>query len=189
MVIKSTALLVMDVQPPIADLGGPTLLERLADCASAARAAGVAVIYVKVGFRPGYPEIGPRANAMLMRIKEMGAFVDGTSAEVHEAIAPRSGDIVVTRPRVSAFSGGDLDVVLRARAIDSLVLTGIATSGAVLSTLREAADLDFALTVLSDGCADPDDEVHRVLIEKIYPSQAQVMTVNDWTRDLSKPST
>ena len=82
---------------------------------------------------------------------------------------------------MSAFSGGDLDVVLRARAIDSLVLTGVATSGAVLSTLREAADLDFDLTVLSDGCADPDDEVHRVLIEKIFPSQAQVMTVHEWT--------
>jgi nicotinamidase-related amidase len=81
--------------------------------------------------------------------------VDGASAEVHEAIAPRSGEIVVTRPRVSTFSGGDLDVVLRARAIDLLVLTGIATSGAVLSTLRQAADLDYTLTVLADGCADP----------------------------------
>jgi nicotinamidase-related amidase len=181
MAINSTALLITDVQPPIADLGGPTLLKRLADCASAARAAGVAVIYVKVGFRPGYPEIGSCANAMLKRIKEVGAFVDGASAEVHEAIAPQSGEIVVTRPRVSAFSGGDLDVVLRARAIDSLVLTGIATSGAVLSTLRQAADLDFDLTVLSDGCADPDDEVHRVLIEKIFPSQAHVMTVHEWT--------
>ena len=85
---------------------------------------------------------------------------------------------------MSAFSGGDLDVVLRARAIDSLVLTGIATSGVVLSTLRQAADLDFALTVLSDGCADPDDEVHRVLIEKVFPSQAQVMTVREWTTEL-----
>jgi nicotinamidase-related amidase len=81
MAINTTALLIMDVQPPIAELGGPTLLERLADGASAARGAGVAVIYVKVGFRPGYPEIGPRANAILTRIKEVGAFVDGASAE------------------------------------------------------------------------------------------------------------
>jgi nicotinamidase-related amidase len=178
-----TALLIMDVQPPIADIGGPTLLERLADGAAAARTAGVAVIYAKVGFRPGYPEIGPRANAMLTRIKETGAFVDDVS-EVHESIAPQTGEIVVTRPRVSAFSGGDLDVVLRARSIDSLVLTGIATSGAVLSTLRQAADLDFDLTVLSDGCADSDDEVHRVLIEKVFPSQARVMTVRGWTTEV-----
>ena len=142
------------------------------------------MIYVKVSFRPGYPEIGPRANAMPTRIKEVGAFVDGASAEVHEAIAPQPGKILVTRPRVSAFSGGDVDVVLRARAIDSLVLTGIATSGAVLSTLRQAADLDFALTVLSDGCADPNDEVHRAVIEKVFPSQAQLMTVREWTTEL-----
>ena len=89
---------------------------------------------------------------------------------------------------MSAFSGGDLDVVLRARAIDSLVLTGIATSGAVLSTLRQAADLDFDLTVLSDGCADPDDEVHRVLLEKIFPSQAQVMAVREWTTEVAGQS-
>jgi nicotinamidase-related amidase len=174
----------MDVQPPIADrVGAPTLLQRLADGASAARAAGVGVIYVKIGFREGYPEIGPRANTMFARIKEMGAFVAGVSTAVHESIAPQSGDIVVTRPRVSAFSGSDLDVVLRARGIDSLVLTGIATSGVVLSTVRQAADLDFALTVLSDGCADPDDEVHRVLTEKIFPSQAQVMTMREWTTE------
>jgi nicotinamidase-related amidase len=66
---------------------------------------------------------------MFARIKEMGAFVSGPSTEVHESIAPQPGDIVVTRPRVSAFAGGDLDVVLRARGIHSLVLTGIATSG------------------------------------------------------------
>jgi nicotinamidase-related amidase len=96
---EHTALLIVDVQPPIADLGGPRLVERLADGAATARAAGVAVIYVKVGFRPGYPEIGPRVNTMFARIKEMGAFVDGVSADVHESIAPESGEIVVTSPR------------------------------------------------------------------------------------------
>jgi nicotinamidase-related amidase len=103
----------MDVQPPIADLGGPTLLERLADGAAAARAAGVAVIYVKVGFRPGYPEIGPRANAMLTRIKEVGAFVDGASAEVHrvltEKIFPSQAQVMTVREwttRAALLAGG-----------------------------------------------------------------------------------
>ena len=66
--------------------------------------------------------------------------------------------MVVTKRRVSAFSGSDLDMVLRAGAIDALVLSGIATSGCVLSTLRQAADLDFSLIVLSDGCIDSDHE-------------------------------
>jgi nicotinamidase-related amidase len=68
----------------------------------------------------------------------------------------------------------------RVAGIDSLVLTGIATSGVVLSTLRQAADLDFSLTVLADGCLDADSEVHRVLTEKVFPRQADVATVDGW---------
>jgi nicotinamidase-related amidase len=81
---------------------------------------------------------------------------------------------------VSAFSGSDLDVVLRSLDVDSLVLTGIATSGVVLSTLRQAADLDFGLTVLSDLCADNDPEVHRILMDKVFPRQAAVITATEW---------
>jgi nicotinamidase-related amidase len=60
------------------------------------------------------------------------------------------------------------------------VLAGIATSGVVLSTVRQAADLDLGLTVLSDGCLDADEEVHRVLVEKVFPQQAVVTTVAEW---------
>ncbi|WP_370418006.1 isochorismatase family protein [Streptomyces sp. QH1-20] len=67
----------------------------------------------------------------------------------------------------------------RARRIDSLVLTGIATSAVVLSTLCQANDLDFGLTVLSDACPDTDPEVHRVLIERLFPQWADVVTVDD----------
>ena len=70
--------------------------------------------------------------------------------------------------------------MLRAANIDTLVLTGIATSGVVLSTLRQAADLDYRLVVLSDACLDSDAEVHRVLMEKVFPRQADVVTVNEW---------
>ncbi len=87
---------------------------------------------------------------------------------------------VVTRTRVSAFTGSDLDLLLRAREIGGLVLTGIATSGVVLSTLRQASDLDFGLTVLEDGCLDTDAEVHRVLTEKVFSVQADVRTIDDW---------
>jgi nicotinamidase-related amidase len=71
-------------------------------------------------------------------------------------------------------------VVLRAGGIETLVLSGIATSGVVLSTVRQAADLDFSLVVLSDGCADADDEVPRVLCEKVFPRQADVLSVAAW---------
>ena len=51
-----------------------------------------------------------------------------------------------------------------------------------MSTLREAFDKDYQLAVLSDGCADSDEEVHQVLINKIFPKQAEVMTVDDWKK-------
>lgn len=71
-------------------------------------------------------------------------------------------------------------MVLRARDIDSLVLTGIATNGVKLHTLCRANDLDFGLTVLVDACLDTDPEVHRVLTEKLFPQWADVVAVEDW---------
>ena len=91
---------------------------------------------------------------------------------------------MVTKRRVSAFTGSDLDVVLRGLGAGTLVLTGIATSGVVLSTLRQAADLDYGLTVLAD-CLDADPEVHRVLTGKVFPRQAEVSTVAQWAEQLA----
>jgi nicotinamidase-related amidase len=102
------------------------------------------------------------------------------ATKVFAAIAPLPDDIIVTKKRVSAFTGSDLEVVLRSQGIRHLVLTGIATSGVVLSTLREAADKDYQITVLQDCCADRDEEVHRVLTTKIFPRQADVMDSQDW---------
>ena len=91
---------------------------------------------------------------------------------------------MVVKRRVSAFSGSDLSVVLSAAGADSLALTGISTSGVVLSTVREAADRDFGLVVLADACGDADPEVHRVLTGKVFPRQAEVTTVEEWAAGL-----
>jgi len=95
-------------------------------------------------------------------------------------VAPQSGDIVVAKHRVGAFPGTDLDMILRANDIETLVMFGIATSGVVLSTLRHAADADYRLIVLKDCCSDRDAEVHRVLLEKIFPRQARVITAAEF---------
>jgi nicotinamidase-related amidase len=175
------ALLVMDVQRVVVDrYPDPDYLPRLRGAITAARAAGVPVIYAVVGFRPGYPEVSGR-NKMFGGLTRSPATAGGEEAtRVHPDLAPEPGDVVVTKRRVSAFAGSDLDMVLRAGDVDHLVLTGVATSGVVLSTLRQAADLDYGLTVLADGCLDADPEVHRVLTEKVFPQQADVTTVADW---------
>jgi nicotinamidase-related amidase len=157
------------------------LLDRAGAAAAAARAAGIPVIYVRLAFRGGMPEISPR-NLLFSRVAQMGGFDEhDAGTRIHPAVAPDPGDVVVLKKRASAFSGSDLGVVLRSLGVTHLVLIGLATSGVVLSTLREAADLDYELTVLADACADHDDEVHRVLCEKVFPLQATVTTVAEWT--------
>jgi nicotinamidase-related amidase len=165
--------------------GDDGYLDRLATAITAARGAGVMVGYVTVAFRPGYPEVSDR-NKSFSAIAGSGRFTDGDpGTRIPAAVAPAPGEAVVTKRRVSAFAGSDLDVLLSARRTENLVLAGIATSGVVLSTLRQAADLDYRLTVLADGCLDADPEVHRVLLQKVFPRQAEVTTIADWTAGLA----
>ena len=82
---------------------------------------------------------------------------------------------MVTKHRVSAFAGTDLDMILRANNIETMVLTGIATSGVILSTTRHGADADYRILILRDCCEDRDPEVHRVLMDKVFPRQAAVV--------------
>ena len=185
--MDSTVLLVMDVQRGVVErfADEPGYLPRLQRAITAAHASGIPVVYVTVGFRPGHPEISAR-NRSFSAVASAGRFADGDpAAEIHPAVAPEPGDLVVTKRRVSAFTGSDLDVLLRGLGADTLVLTGIATSGVVLSTLRQAADLDYRLVVLEDGCLDADAEVHQVLTGKVFPRQADVVTVAEWTARLT----
>jgi nicotinamidase-related amidase len=175
---QRTAVLCMDFQAGIvqnfAGANADGLLARTAALLDAARAAGARVGYVKVGFRSGYPEVSPN-NQAFSAIRSSGRFEgNAPGSEIHPRVAPREGEVIVTKHRYGAFPGTDLDMILRANGVDTLVLAGISTSGVVLSTVRHAADADYRIVVVADCCADPDAEVHRVLIEKVFPKQARV---------------
>jgi nicotinamidase-related amidase len=185
---SDTALLVMDIQAgTVSRLGddAPALLQTLTGAIAAARAAGIPVIYVVVGFRKNFPEIS-RHNRSFSALKEGGSMYKALEEPIaiDPAVSPQEGDIVITKRRISAFTGSDLEVVLSGLEVKHLVLSGISTSGVVLSTVRQAADKDFQLTVLSDGCADMDPEVHTVLLSKVFPRQADVLTAAEWTAKL-----
>jgi len=178
---KKTALLTLDFQRGIFGLaaGAEAVVPAAARAVEAGRKCGFRVIHVGLGFSPGHPEISDR-NPRFKMVKENNLFVKGEpSAEFHEAIA-RPGELVVYKQRVAAFSDNDLDMILRSQGIENLVFFGIATSGIVLSTLRRAFDLDYRCIVLKDACFDADPEVHRVLTEKVFASQATVMTVDEF---------
>jgi nicotinamidase-related amidase len=176
-----TALIVMDVQENVVPAfgGGPELMANVNEAMAAARRQGVPVLLGRVAFRSGYPEICGR-NSLFSRMKEMVDFTEEASG-LHTDLDRAESDIEFTKRRVSSFAGSDLDQMLRALEVEHLVLAGVATSGLVLSTLREASDLDYEVTVLADACADGDEEVHRVLTTRVFPMQAQVMSTREWS--------
>jgi nicotinamidase-related amidase len=185
---KNSALLVMDVQNiTVARLSDSTqLIKSLTKVIQTARSNKIPVIFVVVGFRKGYPEVSPNNKSFSLLKNGTMNFDSEEAVKVHSSIAPLAGDVVVTKKRVSAFTGSDLELVLRSLEIKHLILSGIATSGVVLSTLREAADKDYEITILTDCCADMDDEVHRVLTTKIFPRQAEVIRSEEWCTSHSK---
>jgi nicotinamidase-related amidase len=173
-----TALLLMDLQPGVLALldDGEALAARAAAVAARARALGVRVVHVRAAFSEQDYRAIPPTNKAFAPLPGTGFLADGTAeAAVHPALGPEPGDVVVTKTRFGAFSTSNLVTHVNPRTTDTLVLGGMSTSGVVLSTLRDAADRDYRMMVLSDCCADPDAEVHRVLIEQVFPVQADVL--------------
>ena len=162
---SKTAVLIMDYQNRQLSLfpedAKQEFLARANEVLAKARCEGIPVIYVEVRRGEKTPE-----------------------TEIHPAITPKPGELVLTKRRVGPFSTTNLDEVLKKQGIETLVLMGISTSGCVLSTVRWAADIDYRLIVLSDCCADRDEEVHRVLTEKIFPRQATVVTAEEFHKAL-----
>jgi nicotinamidase-related amidase len=179
---ERTALLLMDFQRAIlASIGdSATLLARAQVALSWARSERVRVVYVRVAFTPDDFAAIPTRNKAFAPVAEHKLLADGSpGSEIHDSLDVRDEDIVVRKTRVGAFSTTDLDATLHSQGIDTLVVAGISTSGVVLSTLRDAADEDYRLYVLADATADPDPEAHRILIEKVFPRQAEVIDAGD----------
>ncbi len=180
-----TAVLSMDNQAGIVASYAKdeeTLVARGASLLERARSLGMCVIHIQVGFRPGMPEVSSR-NLFFSAIRGSSRhqkLFEGELAAIHPGLAPQRDDIVITKHRVSAFRGTDLELILRAKEIDTLVLFGIATSGVVLSTLLEASDADYRLVVIKDCCVDSDAELHANLIDKVFSRRAIMLSTSEF---------
>lgn len=142
----------------------------------AARQADCLIIHVMVCFRPGYPEINGR-NRMFSWIRDSGMAIPGSSeSAIDDRMAPRPEEPVVQKRRVGAFGGTDLDMILRAQGIETVFLSGVATSHVVLTTFSQACDLDYDLAVIRDACADNDEAAHTFLTESFFPKVGAVHT-------------
>ena len=173
----------MDYQNGVVDmLGDPDdLLSRAASAIATVRRAGGHVGYVRVAFEDADFQAIPPTSRMGARVGTSATAFhnDSPATAVHDRVAPEPGDIIVRKVRVGAFSTTDLDAQLRERGVDTLILAGISTSGVVLSTVRDASDRDYRVLVLADATADREPDVHAFLTERIFPRQADVITVAD----------
>ena len=175
-----TALLAMDLQGGILPLvpDPDALVERVKGAIADVRAAGGAIGYVRVAFTEDDWAAIPETNKSFSPLAAAKRnHHEDPDTQVDARIAPEAGDIVVRKVRIGAASTTDLYERLRERGIDTLILSGISTSGVVLSTLTDAADRDYRVIVLSDGVADRDQEVHRVLLEKVFPMRSYVIDI------------
>ncbi len=187
---KETALLVMDCQVDILSMlpagEKERVLGNLTKAIGAARKAGIRVIYVVVRFREGHPEVSPR-NARFSATKAAGRLLEWKpESQICEEIRPNPGEPVVVKKRIGAFTGSDLEVILRSNDIKTLVLTGVGSLGVVESTVRAAFDMDYSLFVIGDCCSDRDPEGHEFAITKLLSrSGSTVISTGDFIKAIS----
>jgi ureidoacrylate peracid hydrolase len=170
-----TAVVVVDMQNAYASRGGyvdiagfdvsgaAAAIAKTAQVLAAARAAGVTVIYFQNGWDPEYVEAGGpgspnwhKSNAlktMRARPELSGTLLakGGWDYAIVDELQPQPGDIVVPKTRYSGFFNTNVDSILRARGIRTLVFTGVATNVCVESSLRDAFHLEYFGVVLEDA--------------------------------------
>jgi nicotinamidase-related amidase len=151
------ALLNVDMQNcfvegyPVSAPGGRELLDRINALADACRAAGVLVVHARHVLRPDGSNAGLLAE---MPPVAAGMINKGNpSADFHSSLIINGADIVLEKPRFGCFHGTDLELLLRSKNIDTVIISGISTSVCCETTAREAAVRDFRVIFTSDGTA------------------------------------
>ncbi|KAF2704756.1 Isochorismatase hydrolase [Pleomassaria siparia CBS 279.74] len=136
------------------------------------RSKGITIAHCRVAFTPSEMESIPDTNATFSQAKKDSSHaalfnMDSPMSAFHTAVTPDDVDIVVRKNRVGPFLNAPQDVhgIFKERGIDTLILGGISTGGAVLSTVVQAADLDYRLFVLEDACKDCSEETHGFLMD------------------------
>jgi nicotinamidase-related amidase len=185
-----SALLVLDLLNEIVDHKGKYavhgyaeqaaktgLLDNAARAIDRARSADIPVIYVVVGFSPGYPEWP--ANSPVFAEARAGEklLIGDWGTQIHDAVKPGPNEQIVLKRRISPFFGTDLDVLLRTRGVEHLLITGVSTDLVVLATARDAHDRDYRATVLADATASATEELHNAALTVIARTAA-VSTVD-----------
>jgi nicotinamidase-related amidase len=184
---KQCALLVLGCQPGVLSRieNANVLIMKTNAAIDMVRRFGGRVVFMRVALSDLDYRFIPSTN------KEFSAlgvhqFAKGLpEVEIHPELAVQSGDMLVESTRLGAFSRSDLDEQLTNLGVTTLIVSGVDTSGVVLSTVRDAADKDYRLIVLADCTADADVGAHDLVMSRIFPRQADVSTVGQLYRWLT----
>ena len=159
------------------------VLANAAALLAAARRAGAMVAHAHADHRP---DLGTTASTLrdtdnrlrpLTGKAHRPAIVAGTpEARIAAELAPQPSDYLVPKHRWSAFHGTYLDLALRARQVDTLLLCGGSTDVGVAATAFAARDLDYNLVIISDACTSPEQDNHAQFMKRIFPRMARVRT-------------
>src|SRR6266516_1581192 len=164
---RRTALLVIDMQndfllpdAPVPATGGLGLIRVISGSADACRTEGFPVVFTQEMHRPDLSDFGIELDF------EPPHCLEGTPGmDVVAGLEPKRGDVLIQRKRrYDAFLGTDLDLVLRNRAVENLLVTGVCTDICVISTVHHARNLDYRCVVLSDAVAGTTSERHRAAL-------------------------
>jgi nicotinamidase-related amidase len=174
---KRTVLMVLDMHRDVVaddgaskDTGAPehaasqNVVENIKSLLSAARKGDAAVLHILHRKGKGARPHG-QMSRMFRGLREGSGFDGGTRGmEVMPGLEPQGDDLVIEKERASAFAGTEADIVLRAMAIDTLILTGAWTNFSVESTARQATDMGYRVIIASDGCSSISEEWHQAAI-------------------------
>jgi nicotinamidase-related amidase len=179
---EKAGLIVIDLQKGITGFvdSSAEIVGKSAELAKAFRAKGLPVVLVNVAGRaPGRTEAGlPK-----------GLTFAPDWAELVPELGQQENDLLVTKHRVGAFLGTNLDELLRERGVTQVFLTGIATGSGVESTARSAYDLGYHVVFVVDAMADRDEEIHRHCVTKGFPKLGEMETTEGVLKALTTPST
>jgi biuret amidohydrolase len=188
-----SALLLLDLQNEMVDPKGKVGAHGLAlivedrgvlvnakACLEAARAAGMAVVHVRLGFRPDYADCLSVAARIDGLKNNKAAIVGEFGTEFHPMVTPLDGELIITKQCVNPFFNTGLMTWLMQHGIKRLYMGGVATHLVVESTARFADDAGFAPVVIEDICAAPNPALHDHFITMIAPAVGTVSNTADF---------
>ncbi len=178
----SPALIVVDMARAYFDPASPLYAGVEATLASvqrviaAARRARIPIVFTEVKYQVG----GADGGVFFRKIAALSCFEVGNPLrELQEPLSVEPGDIVVTKQYASAFFGTSLAATLTSLRVDTLIITGVSTSGCVRATGLDACQHGFIPIVVREAVGDRDQRVHESNLFDLHAKYADVMGEND----------